>query len=95
MAKRKDEPLLVTTSQQGVFFGYGQMSDKVTITLKQARMCVFFSADTKGSLGLAAVGPSKTCRIGPAVPEITLIGVTAVCTMTDRAVKAWESGPWG
>ena len=90
----KSIPLLVTTAHRGVFFGYGQPGDAETITLTQARMCVYWSADMRGVMGLAAQGPSKSCKIGPAVPSLILRNVTAVVACTAEAATRWEEGPW-
>lgn len=90
----KLQPLIVTTAHKGVFFGYGTPNGETTIRLERARMCVFWSTDVKGVVGLAATGPTKGCRIGPAAPAITLRDVTAVMEPTNDAVKAWEEQPW-
>lgn len=90
----KSVPLLVTTEHKGVFFGYGIPTDKSEIRLTKARMCVSWSADVRGVLGLASVGPSKSCRIGFEVPAITLRDVTAVVEVSPEAVHKWEQGPW-
>lgn len=87
--------LVVTTAHKGVFFGYGQPTDKATIRITKARMCVYWSADVKGVLGLADYGPSKTCRVGPPIPALMLRDVTAVMEASVEAVAKWESGPWG
>ncbi len=89
------QPLLVTTVHRGVFFGYGVMSDEATIELEQSRMCVSWSNDVHGVLGLATSGPSKTCKIGPAVSRIVLREVTAVALVSPEAITRWESEPWG
>ena len=94
MTKSKEVALLVTTLHRGVFFGYGVSSDEKTITLKKAQMCVYWSADVKGVLGLASTGPSGSCRIGPAVPSITLQNVTAITECSEEAEKAWHEQPW-
>ena len=94
MAGKKVVPVVVTTVHKGVFFGYGEPSDKATVRIEKARMCVYWSADVKGVLGLAATGPSKNCKVGPAVPAITLREVTSVMEASEEAAKAWESGPW-
>ena len=86
--------LLVTTKHRGVFFGYGQPSDQETIRLEHARMCVYWSSDMKGVLGLAAQGPSAGCKVGPEVPGITLRDVTAVVECSAAAVKLWKEEPW-
>lgn len=92
--KQKSQPIVVTTAHRGVFFGYGVPSDAKSIRITQARMCVYWSADVRSVLGLAATGPSKSCRIGPAVEGITLNDVTSVMECSEQATKAWESGPW-
>ena len=88
--------LMVTTEKKGVFFGYAPAPASAVeeITLSQARMCVYWHSDVRGVLGLAANGPSKNCKITPAVPSITLNGITSVSTVSDAAVKAWEAAPW-
>lgn len=86
--------VVVTTEYRGVFFGTVDSENDRTIVLTNARNCVSWSASVRGIFGLAAAGPDGNCRIGPAVPRITLVGVTSVTDCTDSAVKAWEAGPW-
>jgi hypothetical protein len=86
-------PVLVTTAHRGVFFGLADDTDGETIALKAGRLCVYWSADVKGFMGLAAKGPSKSCKIGPAA-DITLRNITAVLEVTPEAAKAWEAAPW-
>lgn len=88
-----ERAVVVTTAHRGVFFGYATNTDGDTIVLKRARLCVYWSADVRGFMGLGATGPTKACRIGPAA-DITLRSATAVLECTPAAVKAWESGPW-
>lgn len=98
MAKKqahKERPVIVTTEHRGVFFGYATDTDGDVIELKRARLCVYWSADCKGFMGLAATGPSSGCRIGPAVDSIELRKITSVLAVTSDAVKRWESAPWG
>jgi hypothetical protein len=90
----KEEPLIVTTAHRGVFFGYGEPTTKKTIRLKRARMCVYWSADIKGVLGLANPGPSANCRIGPAIPAITLQNVTSIMEVSEEAEEKWQKEPW-
>jgi hypothetical protein len=87
-------PLLVTTEHKGVFFGYGQATDERIIRLERARMCVHWDSGVRGVLGLAATGPNANCRVGPAVPEIVLQGVTAVVTCSEEAREQWEQNHW-
>src|SRR5688572_20319081 len=63
MSTTKLQPLIVTTAHKGVFFGYGVNNGENTIRIERARMCVYWSADVKGVVGLAATGPTKGCRI--------------------------------
>ena len=86
--------VVVTTAQRGVFFGELAEDDGETVTLVNARNCVYWAVETRGFLGLAAHGPKGACRIGPAAPKIVLMGVTCVASCSDEAIKAWEAEPW-
>ncbi len=86
-------PVLVTTAHRGVFFGYAGNTDGETIALRDARLCVYWSSDCKGFMGLASTGPTAGCRIGPKA-DIALRNITAVLAVTDDAVKAWDAAPW-
>ena len=90
---KKENAVIVTTEHRGVFFGYTDDIDGIRIKLNRARLCVYWSADVKGFAGLAATGPSKSCRVGPAV-NIQLRDITSVSFVTDEAAKAWEAAPW-
>ena len=94
MAKSKEEYVLVTTSFRGVFFGKLIEDNGETVTLCDARNCVYWSPDCRGFLGLATTGPTKSCRIGPSVPQIGLRGVTSVAHCTPESVEAWQKSPW-
>lgn len=94
MENDKKVPLLVTTEHKGVFFGYGTPTTDKTIRIEQARMCIYWSADVRGVLGLAQSGPTKDCKITPKVPAITLQKVTSVTETTLDAAEAWERGNW-
>lgn len=96
MVKDKETAVMVTTEHRGVFFGYinGEKVKDATVTIKRARCCLYWSSDVRGFMGLAATGPSKSCRVGPSVPSLTLAKVTAVVECTPEAAKAWEGAPW-
>ena len=86
---------MVTTEFRGVFFGYmEEMPKDGSITIKQAQNCVYWSSDVHGFMGLASTGPTKSCKIGPAVPSITLNKVTAVIEVTSEAAEKWQAMPW-
>jgi hypothetical protein len=96
MAKDKsngERPVLVTTAHRGVFFGYAEVTDGSIIRLRSARNCLYWPREQKGFLGLAATGPVKGTRIGPAA-DIELRDITSVATCTPEAVIAWEKAPW-
>lgn len=91
---QKTQFLLVTTAHKGVFAGYGVKSESKIIELSKARMCVYWSAEVKGVLGLASSGPTSNCKVGPAVSSILLQDVTAVIDVSPEAEKAWETIVW-
>ena len=88
------QPLVVTTAHRGVFFGYGEPTTESTIRLERVRMCLYWPQENKGVIGLAATGPVKGSRVGPAAPAMTLQGVTAVMEASEAAAAAWEKEPW-
>jgi len=79
-----------------VFFGEIVTSNLETklVTLKDAQMCVYWSAETRGVLGLASKGPQKGSKVTPIIPQIELNDVTAVMTATAEAEKQWRTGIW-
>ena len=95
MAKKanSERAVVVTTAHRGVFFGYATDTDGEQIVLTKARLCVYWSSDVMGFMGLASKGPTKGCKIGPAA-DITLRNITSVLEATSDAVKAWEAAPW-
>ena len=89
----RERAVIVTTAHRGVFFGYATDTEGETITLKKSRLCVYWSSDCKGFMGLAANGPTSGCRIGPPA-DITLRNITSVMEVTEAAEKAWLQSPW-
>ena len=92
-ANGDERAVMVTTQHRGVFFGYATETDGEIVKLKRARLCLYWSADVKGFMGLAANGPSKSCRVGPPA-DIDLRAITAVLSVTPEAVAKWEAAPW-
>ena len=93
MRKLRERPVVVTTAHRGVFFGYAVDTDGETIQLKRARLCLYWSSDVRGFMGLAATGPTSGCRVGPAA-DVTLRAITAVLEVSPEAAAKWESAPW-
>jgi hypothetical protein len=88
-----ERAVVVTTAHRGVFFGYATETGGEQIKLRASRLCVYWSADVRGFMGLAANGPSAKCKIGPAA-DITLRNITAVLEVSPEAVEKWEKAPW-
>lgn len=88
-----EQAVLVTTAHRGVFFGYAIDTDGATIKLRAARNCVYWPSSNKGFMGLAAEGPHKGAKVGPAA-SIELRDITAVVECSVEAVAAWEAAPW-
>lgn len=98
MATKKKIPVLITTdsTKRGVFMGFinPEDADKETLEATEVRMCVYWSSDVRGVIGLASTGPTKSCRISGAAPKAVLKGVTAVAEISDEALVAWRKEPW-
>lgn len=98
-AKKGLIPALITTdsSKRGVFMGFIKEEDiaNENIIAEEVRMAVYWSADVKGVLGLASIGPTKGCRISTATKKALIKGVTAVVELTPEAVEKWRAEPWG
>ena len=92
-ANHERMPVIVCTDKRGVVFGDTLDVNARPITLINARMALYWSADVGGVFGLAENGPTKGCKISAVAPTITLEGVTAIFTVDKKAVKAWVSAP--
>lgn len=94
--KEKLTPCLITTDKRGVFMGYinPDSRQEKTVSAQSVRMVVYWSADVHGLFGLAANGPTKSCRVTAPAPSCTLHGVTAVIDITEKAEKAFRAEPW-
>ena len=93
MPKQSERAVLVTTAHRGVFFGFATETGGSTIKLRAARNCIYWPAENKGFLGLAANGPARGAKVGPAA-DIELRDITCVAECSPEAVKAWEAAPW-
>ena len=91
--KNQERAVVVTTEHRGVFFGYAGDTSGSTIKLRAARCCIYWPTENKGFLGLAADGPKKGAKVGPAA-DIELRGITCVAEVGPDAAKAWETAPW-
>lgn len=89
----QERAVIVTTQHRGVFFGYATETSGPVIQLKRARMCVYWSTDLRGFMGLASMGPSSNCRVSPAA-DIELRDITSVVEVSPEAIAKWEKAPW-
>lgn len=89
----KERCVLVTTVHKGVFCGYASETSGSTIKLRAARLCVYWSADLRGFMGLASHGPDSNCKIGPAA-DIELRDITSVSEVTPQAEEKWNKSAW-
>lgn len=85
--------VLVTTAHRGVFAGYAKNTDSDAIKLRAGRLCVYWTADCRGFMGLAADGPKNGCKIGPPA-DIEIRNITSVVECTEDARKRWEGFKW-
>lgn len=93
MTATTSTPVIVCTERRAVAFGFTADPAADPITLTNARMCLYWSADVGGVFGLAEIGPTEGCNISATAPSVTLNGVTAVFSVTDSAVSAWLAAP--
>lgn len=65
---------------------------KGTATIKDARQCLYYSKETGGEAGLAAIGPQSGSRLSPKTTgNIEILGVGIVAECSPEAVKTWEA----
>ena len=83
--------VVVTTKHRGVFYGLLESRDCGEFVLTDARVCMFWSKETRGFVGLASTGPLSDSRVSTAAPRLEVFDVTAVLECTDEAAKQWES----
>lgn len=93
--KYYDQWIVCSTSFAGIFFGKVKEYIAVpgvgaTITLTEARQCLYWEEVVGGYVGLAVIGPSKGSKLGTIVAEITLHTVTSDMPATRQAIAAWK-----
>lgn len=95
--KEKPVPVIVCTEFKGVFFGYVDQfpqSIPTEIRLTKSKMCVYWSADVNGVMGLASKHKFTNCKITPEIPSILLNKITAIMEVSSEAERAWLKGCW-
>ena len=86
-----ERPVVVWTDKRGVIFGYTDNAAARPITLKRARMCLYWPASVGGVFGLCDIGPNAESKISATLPSATFEGVTGVAAVTEAAEKAWNA----
>jgi hypothetical protein len=87
------KPYLVCTKHRGVFAGLVD-SDTITqrtLALIDARMALYWSAETRGVNGLASAGPAEGSKISAPADIPALHDVTAVMAITEVAWARWTA----
>lgn len=75
-------------------FFFAQIDDNADLTaktltnLKNCRMAIYWGT-TKGVMELAQDGPNKNSKIGSPADVDVMHDVTAVISVTDKAVEKW------
>lgn len=93
MTKKDERMVVVLTAQKEIFCGWTTDTSGERINLRAARQAVYYSADTHGLLGLAAHGPARGSRIGPAA-TVECRSILNVIECSSVAVSAWEGAKW-
>lgn len=94
-SKSKEEKFIVVLTEFKVIFcGWSSDYNEQTVNLRDARQACYYSAETKGLLGLATNGPARGSKIGPAVTSLQCRRVVNVIECSSAAQKAWEGAKW-
>lgn len=88
-AAAAERPVIICTEFRGVFFGYATDTSGERISLRNARMAIYWGT-TRGIMQLAETGPTPTSKIS-ARADLEARKITAVFEVTPEAVKAWEA----
>lgn len=84
-------PVVVTTEFRGVFYGWAKDTSGDSITLTNARNCIYWPSANGGFGGLASEGPAEGARIGARIEKIDLRKITSVAEVSAAAAAKWES----
>lgn len=86
--------VVVTTKHRGVFYGTLIEKNGTDCVLADARVCIYWSKETRGFVGLAATGPADGSRVSPSAPRMEIVDVTAILHCSADAIDKWEQGKW-
>ena len=91
LASQGYRPVLVTTEFRAVFFGWAKDTTGDTVTLTNAKNCIYWPSENGGFGGLASEGPAKGARIGAVVGKLELRKITSVAEVSETARAKWEA----
>jgi len=88
--------VVITTKSRRWLIMHGELEavSGDTVRLKNARCCVYYSADTRSHVGLATDGPADGSRVTTAVDLCVVDGVETITSATEAATKRWNQGEW-
>lgn len=89
--KVAERPVIVCTELKGVFFGYASATDGDRVSLRAARMAIYWGT-TRGVMELAETGPTAKSKIS-ARADIEVRKISAVFEVAPAACAAWEAAP--
>lgn len=89
----EERAYVILTENKEIFFGYANDVSGDRIFLRNARQAIYYSAESKGLLGLGVNGPGKGSRIGPAA-NIECRRIVNVIECSSAAIEAWEKAKW-
>lgn len=86
-------PVLVTTDNRGVYYGYMQTDAQAParLELENARVVVEWNTGDQGYLSLATVGPQDIAVISVAVSSLIIFGVNSIAVCTPEAATAFDN----
>lgn len=92
MTEEMNIAIVVTTSFDGVYFGFVPKSQDLfarSMFLAGCRSAMRWTGE-RGYLGLASHGPEEGSRIGATAPSVLLHDITSVSICSDKATNVWE-----
>lgn len=91
----KGQFFIVLTEFKEIFGGWSESDPAADIiVLNNVRQVIYFSADTKGLLGLAANGPGKDSRISNECPQVIIRKPINVLLANQAAIDKFSTVIW-
>lgn len=87
------KPVIVCTDKRAVVFGYTKNAKKDPIKLKNARMALYWPKSVGGVFGLGEIGPNSETKVSAKLDSVSLVGVTAVFSVSRKAEETWNNAP--